>query len=154
MKCKISDCFNCPYPDCINDKPLPEITAERRERSNRFHAQKEAWCREHGICTRCMHRPATEGHKTCQECRNKIARERTKYNHEVKNRKPKWELDGYQWCARCGKYPPKEGHKICERCYATNVSNLKAHGKQMHNSFSKAIETYWNNRQGVNNDGK
>lgn len=42
MKCKRSDCFHCPYPDCINDKPLPEITAERREQSNRFHAKKRS----------------------------------------------------------------------------------------------------------------
>ena len=34
MNCKATDCFNCPYPDCINPAPPRVLTQEQKDRIN------------------------------------------------------------------------------------------------------------------------
>lgn len=42
MKCKFSDCFKCPYPDCINDTVNPVVTyTPERLKAHREYSKKE-----------------------------------------------------------------------------------------------------------------
>ena len=41
-KCKNQDCFNCPYPDCIDEAPLSaEEKKKRIAESKKKYAQKQ-----------------------------------------------------------------------------------------------------------------
>lgn len=158
MKCKRSDCFNCPYPDCINDTFKKKPTEEQYKR---HMAQVRAYQRkrrleriEQGLCTECGKNKPTEGYKTCAVCRNFRARRRKENYYKKGDHKPPYLLDGVTLCKKCGKEPPMEGYKVCKRCYESCVANLTktpSHMKiKQNNGFSEAINTYWNNRQGAN----
>ena len=63
MHCKISDCFNCPYPDCINDAFTSprEFTPEQKKRQCELKKKMLARRREDGVCIYCGKKPADKG---------------------------------------------------------------------------------------------
>lgn len=72
MHCKISDCFNCPYPDCINDSFYDyKLSDKQKARHNELALGRLEQRRANGICTYCGKNPADKGYKTCAECRRK-----------------------------------------------------------------------------------
>lgn len=69
------DCFNCPYPDCINNSPsyseksLYKNRSEESKRQQReYNRQRSAMLKAAGLCTCCGQRPAWDGHRECMEC--------------------------------------------------------------------------------------
>ena len=130
MHCKISDCLNCPYPDCINDYVPKELTPEQREkkhiRDREWRKKKRAECIEKSICTKCHKQPVADGQRTCIYCRIKDKSYQRKRS-EVEGRVPRWQMDGITYCRICGKSPLKAGYTICERCYNSATENLNAY---------------------------
>lgn len=41
MRCNKEDCFHCPYPDCINDKPLSEYVYSYEQKKRNYERIKE-----------------------------------------------------------------------------------------------------------------
>lgn len=145
MKCKRSDCFNCPYPDCINEYFPKERTEEQRKQYWVNRKAKIQECRESGICTVCQHRPADEGYRTCAICRSKRNVRMKKYNHETGRSKPRELFDGVTLCKLCGKNPPADGLKVCEECRRKSIENKHKPigGHNVANGFAKAQTDYW-----------
>lgn len=118
MKCNM-DCFNCPYPDCINDYVRP-YDAERRkthyQKENERRKQQRAERKANGICTVCGKKPISKDCETmCVECLLKHRRESLKRGRK-NGEKPRELLDGISLCKKCGKAKPVEGYKLCENC--------------------------------------
>ena len=145
MRCKISDCFNCPFPDCINDKIPPERTPEQKKKDHEKLMQRKQWCRENGVCTQCMCRPATKGYVTCAGCRRNQSRWARERNHRQGLHLPRVLMDGVDRCKICGKNPPMERQTICQRCYENCINNLPKDngGMKQKNGFSAANSAYW-----------
>lgn len=130
MNCKKSDCFRCPYPDCINDyvRPIPELTEEqKKEASKRAGARQKALRnrrKEAGVCLWCGERSPVEGETLCVACKlrkkgyNKAWRER---NGVIS--KSLW--DDLGRCMSCGKPERLEGYKLCEKCYQNACNGLQ-----------------------------
>lgn len=121
MICKKTDCFACPYPDCINDyvPPMYPTTEKQRERMRRegkarYQARKAA-----GLCVRCGKRPPANGKVRCWECLTKDARA-----HRDPEAIPKILFDGVTRCRTCGKPELESGKKICPECYRTVCRTL------------------------------
>lgn len=122
MKCN-KDCFNCPYPDCINNyvkindpeyqkKYYEEHHSQMLEHQKKIREERKA----NGLCTVCGKRPLTEGSKAhCVECLLKLRRRSIERNRK-KNMIPKALFDGIVLCKKCGKDKPVEGYKLCENC--------------------------------------
>lgn len=143
MHCKISDCFNCPYPDCINDSFYDyKLSDKQKARHNELALGRLEQRRANGICTYCGKIPADKGYKTCAECRRKLTRHAHAYCRTKKNRTAREIMDGISLCKMCGKRPPIERKKLCEKCYEICVNNLPAErgGKKLNNDFAKGIE--------------
>ena len=145
MNCKKNDCFNCPYPDCINGyvkkqyKRSPEgirkIAAYNKRRSEQWEAS--------GLCKACGKRPPRPGYKLCAECQAKGRKRSNKHNHNVRGQLPQVLLDGISRCKRCGKFPPAAGYKLCERCLESARRALDTapthNGKTVDNNFTRAL---------------
>ena len=107
MRCKWSDCFTCPYPDCINDyippirKASPETIKKRIQKMSLLRKERA----NNGLCTSCGLRPPRGGYKMCRECQVKSAKYKEKENKE-KGITPRFMLDGTYLCQKCGKHPP------------------------------------------------
>lgn len=143
MRCKISDCFNCPYPDCINDTP-PKVKSKRaKEYEKEWARKKRKECAEKGICTICFKRPATQGYKTCNECRTRTNRQRKELYQAATGCTPRFLFDGINLCSKCGKRPPMEGHKMCQQCYSNNKSPFPLKNNQ-NKAFREEIDGFWN----------
>ena len=104
MNCKKKDCFNCPYPDCINDyvkkeydRPAAYIKKQVERQSERIQQRAEA-----GLCTTCGKRPPRNGYRTCAECQARSRRYANRHNRSI-GRVPESLLDGVSLCKRCGK---------------------------------------------------
>ena len=122
MKCN-RDCFNCPFPDCINDyvkvndpeyqkRYYEEHRSQELERKKKTREDRKA----NGLCTYCGKRPLTEGSKAhCIECLIKL-RKRSMERNRKKGLTPKKLFDGIDLCKKCGKEKPVEGYKLCESC--------------------------------------
>ena len=75
MKCNLKDCFNCPYPDCINDTTKyynPEYQKkyrkEHRNEINELKRQFRARRKAPGLCVDCG-KPIAENSKShCIDC--------------------------------------------------------------------------------------
>ena len=122
MKCN-KDCFNCPYPDCINDYVKindPEYQKryyeEHRSQELERKIQQRKKRKAKGLCTTCGKRPLTEGSKAhCVECLIKL-RERSLKRNRRQNMTSKALFDGIDLCKKCGKDKPVIGYKLCESC--------------------------------------
>lgn len=135
MKCKMSDCFNCPYPDCINDdiEPTRQLSDEQKQHRKQYrkaiyHQRKEA-----GICVVCGKRPPEQGRVSCSRCLQKDRKKHEK-SREKGGHTPRCLLDGVDLCSRCGKDKPVEGYKLCERCLKSLAHARQVlHEKRIHN---------------------
>lgn len=96
MECKKNDCFNCPYPDCINDyvkKTYPrkkQWIAHQTEYVSKRAKRRAA----EGLCTKCGKRPPRPGYRTCGECAMKSRR--ASNEHKWRNG---WETKKISACA-------------------------------------------------------
>ena len=144
MKCKRSDCFTCPYPDCINDsvtshyRPAKERLAKQSAKAAET-AKKRAAA---GLCTLCGKRKPRPGYRTCSEC---AARQRRAANasHYRNGTTPRILMDGVSLCKKCGKNPPTYGYAVCERCLELCRSALDKtpthNGKSLDTGFARAL---------------
>lgn len=148
MKCKFSDCFNCPYPDCINDavNPVVTYTPERLKAQREYSRKRKLRSEAAGLCTRCGKRPASNGYKTCIDCRLYMRR-KAEEKHRRNGHLPRSMLDGDELCAVCGKNPPIKPYKVCEHCLKNCRKNIALSAPRMQekyqNSFRKNIEIQW-----------
>ena len=122
MRCKVGDCFNCPYPDCINDYVRPynadyrrKYQEEHREELNEKQRQLRAERKANGICTSCGKRPVQEGKTKCMECLLKL-REYSVARNRKKGLLPRELLNEKGLCVRCSKNKVVDGYKLCETC--------------------------------------
>ena len=150
MHCKISDCFNCPYPDCINDTFTSprEFTPEQKKRQCELKKKILARRRENGVCIYCGKKPADKGYKSCTECRIERTKKNREYSRKTERYTPRELMDGVKLCKLCGKRPPVDGRTICEECFKKCLDNLNhADSKEpLNNGFRAAIEAYWRER--------
>lgn len=150
MRCKWSDCFTCPYPDCINDyvppirKASPEQIKRRTQKKSLLIKERES----SGLCTQCGKRSPREGYKMCRECQNKAKKYKEKENRKS-GITPRFMLDGVYLCQKCGKHPPVEPYKLCERCLESNRKHLDLtpthNGKRVKSDFTNNHEKFWHN---------
>lgn len=144
MNCKKKDCFNCPYPDCINDyvkkeydRPAAYIKKQVERQSERIQQRAAA-----GLCTTCGKRPPRNGYRTCAECQARSRRYANRHNRSI-GRIPESLLDGVSLCKRCGKAPPASGYKLCERCLESArmaLDHTPSHsGIVVDNNFTRAL---------------
>lgn len=148
MRCKKSDCFTCPYPDCINDdEPSVRVyTPEQKERIRyRARARRQRF-KDAGLCSWCGKKAPTGGFKMCAECRIKMRRTKEDQNRQ-KGILPRSMLDGVERCQKCGKSPPVDGYKLCERCLASTRAHADLTPTHNHRRpvgwFNDAQEIYW-----------
>lgn len=144
MECKKNDCFNCPYPDCINDyvrkyyKPSKERIARQTAKASAVAKKRAA----KGLCTACGKRKARPGYRTCAECaaKSRLASNEHKWRNGTT---PKSLMDGVTLCKKCGKNPPATGYAVCERCLSLcreALDKTPTHsGKSPTNGFARAI---------------
>ena len=149
MKCKKSDCFNCPYPDCINDY-IPPIRKQSpkqiKRRTEKKSLLRKEW-QKNGLCTCCGKKPPRDGYKMCYECQRKARR----YKEEETRRKdlhiPIALLDGENLCKKCGKAPPVKPYKLCMRCLENNRKHLDLtpthNHKKIESDFCKSNGLFW-----------
>lgn len=153
MRCKPSDCFTCPYPDCINDEE-PRVwapTPEQREEHNAKIRARRAERRASGLCTACGKRPPDDGYHSCMECRLRWRRDKAKENRK-KGILPKHMMNGVDLCQKCGKAPPVEPYKLCERCLASNRAHLAKAPTHNHQRpvgwYNEVDELFWREMKG------
>ena len=117
MRCKASDCFTCPYPDCINDADIqPFVSTDgHRASSRKAMAKMYQKRRDVGLCYRCGKRKPIPGHAVCLECKNRHTKQ-TRNRRRANGTLPRELLDGIERCAFCGDAPLAEGKKLCARC--------------------------------------
>lgn len=148
MRCNKEDCFHCPYPDCINDKPLSEYVYSDEQKKHNYERIKErkAECRANGICIQCMIRPASDGYRTCAECREKHRRWARDRNHRLGLHLPRECMDGVTRYKICGQHPPVKGQVVCERCLdrcRQGYAHARAARKNSKNGFERSIDEQW-----------
>lgn len=102
MKCNL-DCFNCPYPDCVNDdlsleeyredinpQEVPREVRMARERANRYaiknrQANRERSIKHYYANKEKYNQQATEWQRENRERTNALARER--YHRDIERRR-------------------------------------------------------------------
>ena len=149
MKCKRNDCFNCSYPDCINDYvPLARRQSKEQikkaiEKMQLLRKERE----EKGLCTCCGERPPRDGYKMCHECQRKARRYKENETRKKDLHKPRVLLDGENLCQKCGKAPPVKPYKLCARCLDSNRKHLDLtpthNHKKVKSDFSDKNELFW-----------
>lgn len=125
MKCKEKDCFNCPYPDCVNDlnnfprynaKSCARYYKENKEKLNNRKKQLIKERKEKGLCTACGKNPIAENSTIfCKECYIKKKKRREELRRE-KGILPRHMFNGVDLCTQCGKEKPVKGYKQCAKC--------------------------------------
>lgn len=144
MNCKKNDCFNCPWPDCINDyvKKQYKRSADYTRRAVARRTEKIEANAAAGLCTTCGKRPPRTGFRTCAECQTRSRKYANRHNHS-KGQLPETLLDGVSRCKRCGKAPPASGYKLCERCLESArraLGHTPSHsGIVVDNNFTRAL---------------
>ena len=112
------DCFNCPFPDCINDYVKPSswqtLTDEQKARYNikskEIHKRLYKERKEKGLCVRCGLKSATNG-VYCLECYIRRKNQRDKKKRHI-NQHIEWNEKGL--CYVCGDVC-EVGHKVCKK---------------------------------------
>lgn len=150
MKCN-GDCFNCIYPDCINDYVKPydaeyhkKYKKEHREQQNKRKRELRAERKASGICVECGKRPIAENSETrCIDCLLKFKR-RDEEHRRKKGSLPRELFDGVNLCQKCGKDRPVDGYKLCKSCLEKNRQSI-AIGRTMrkNETFRKNIDGFW-----------
>ena len=159
MQCD-KDCFNCKFPDCVNDYIKPynaeyrkKYHIENREKENERNSQRKAENVSKGMCRDCG-RPIAQNSKCyCLGCLSKVRKRSAEYRKK-KGQLPKTLFDGVKLCKLCGKGKPAEGYKVCQRCLENNRTNIrKAHENRnfdpLTNSFIWEQEIHWKKRKKV-----
>lgn len=150
MKCKVSDCFNCPYPDCINDYVAPyyPLSDECKERANERHRSLYQSRKDSGVCVRCGMHPPEQGRVRCSLCLNDDRKKHEK-NSRKKGRTPRQLMNGVDLCKQCGKAKPVEGYKMCETCLekARERAAIMLSLKKGKNAFEKGNKAYWERKK-------
>lgn len=94
MKCKKNDCFNCPYPDCINDY-VPPIRKQSKEqikkKSEKMQLMRKEWAQK-GLCTSC----GKNRHETVIKCATNV-REKHEDTKRTKPSKKDCTSQGCYW---------------------------------------------------------
>lgn len=146
IKCNM-DCFNCPFPDCINDYVAPydyeyqkEYRKKYRDKINLRKRQLKEERKLNGMCVECGKFPITENSKSkCYTClsKDRVLREKKRRDKGIL---PRELFDGVNLCSTCGKNKPVDGYKECESCLEKHRKNI-AIGRSMrkNNSFRKNI---------------
>lgn len=82
MNCKATDCFNCPYPDCINPAPLRVLTQEQKDRINARAREKRAAYKAAGLCAMCGRQRDNPRWLLCGYCRarRRLAAKKSRQN--------------------------------------------------------------------------
>lgn len=152
MYCKKSDCFDCPYPDCINDyvQPTQPLTEKTKEYLRKKGKERRQAFRELGLCTSCGKRKPLPGHVRCGECNAYNRRKKKEYR--LRDGKLTIEmLDGVTRCRKCGKAPPEIGYRLCKACLAKArkaLDKAPTHsGKEFHSGFTEVHEAWWRARK-------
>lgn len=129
------DCFNCKFPDCINDTVYPESarycnwSEERKKRDNARCAKRYREAVSKGLCGRCHKKPQYQG-KLCYECWLK----RKRYDASKATHKREYRRE-HGLCYFCDT-PAVPGKKTCEKhlrifqekmAYAAQFNDLKKH---------------------------
>lgn len=121
MKCN-HDCFNCPFPDCVNNYVDTRRYSDRSEVYKAYDRARQKARREAakaaGLCIICQKRPAAQGAK-CLDC----------YLRQKRYDRAKWtRTDREEWkaaerCYFCGaeRLP---GQKVCRRHYRILTANI------------------------------
>lgn len=154
MRCKASDCFRCPYPDCINPSPL-RVQVRTREQQDRINArarEKRAALKAAGLCSTCGRPRDNPRWLLCGYCRGK-----RRLGQEQTNRKrghlPRCLLDGIDRCSHCGRAAPATGQKLCEKCLAdarAALARTRNHtGKGCATPFAKGVNAFWEGQKGM-----
>ena len=53
MGCDVNDCFHCPYPDCILDKPKQKPKRNRSEYQHAYYMRRKEGKRIDNVCKYC-----------------------------------------------------------------------------------------------------
>lgn len=148
MKCRAKDCFQCPYPDCINDfvpksrKNSPETIAKRIQKKSALIKERQSL----GLCTSCGKEKPRDGYKMCFLCRYK-ARKYKESESRKNGLTPRFMMDGIHLCQKCGKSAPVHPYKLCSRCLESNRRHLDKtpthNGKRQVGLFCESNEIYW-----------
>lgn len=109
------DCFHCKYEDCINDYVKPERSEAQKWYDRERMREKRALYRKYGICVKCFHREAFEGHTLCEECTEKQRLYNEKHNRKrIFDKRETRAAEGL--CYFCGA-PRLDGYRVCKACY-------------------------------------
>lgn len=119
MRCKMSDCFNCLYDDCVNDNVqtyTPEQLRNKMDKSNEYSRRRRKEAREKGMCTICWKEKATHG-AFCYECWIK----NTKKNRKYIEKRPNYGVRKFY--KETGLCYFAENRLSVERVFARNIIN-------------------------------
>lgn len=134
MPCDM-DCFNCKYPDCINDVVNETRTLTRAQKDRRNERLKERYYEDKakGMCVRCHVRPAQKNRVFCVECwlkENRYYKNSKRHNVAV-NHQQYWDYNNL--CHFCGK-PVVPGKKTCPEHYKQLCKRIAEARKNIDNS--------------------
>ena len=98
------------------------------------------WLKAHGMCTRCLKRPASPGHINCEECRRaqceaakraawrKSPEEREAIAERKREEHARLRAEGI--CTSCKKAPAREGRGTCAECAKRAAENSRKNRKK------------------------
>ena len=148
MYCKASDCFKCPYPDCINPAPLQirTYTRAQKDRDNARRKEKREAYKAAGLCPICGRKRNNPRWLKCGHCRH-IGRVAAEKVRRKRGKLPKCLLDGVDRCTHCGKNAPAAGYQLCPKCLddaRTALAKTPSHtGKGCVTHFADFNESFW-----------
>ena len=146
MKCNM-DCFNCVFPDCVNDRVYPESNLyknrpeEQKQYQKEYARKKRQEAKEKGFCIICRKKPATKGAK-CYEC---FLRQKRHDKSKYDGRREEWKRNGL--CYFCGE-KCVEDKKVCEKHYKYLIKNIDICNQSENTKRSQKDfkEYYWKSR--------
>ena len=107
MKCN-KDCFNCLYPDCINDyvasydaENHKKQRAKRKEEVSKKRKLLYEERKANGICVRCGKNPSVNGKTECIVCASKT-KNRAMEKARKDGRLSRELFNGIDLCKKCG----------------------------------------------------
>lgn len=149
MKCNM-DCFNCPFPDCINDDVKPydaeiakQIWENRKDEINEKRRAITAERKANGICISCGKRPIAKN-STCQCTECLLKNRRRKQEKHKKNGGSTHEMfEMMGLCKTCGKSKPVVGYKICESCLEKSKQNMALARSSVKDNWFRKSNSYY-----------
>lgn len=127
MVCKPGACFNCPYPDCINDSVYDaeyhrKWWEKHREEMNARKRQVRTERNMNGLCRYCE-KPLAPNSKTMCVEHLLVERKRAAEKRRRKGVTPRV-LFGVTVCHLCGSDLNEGNNKLCESCLAKARNNM------------------------------